>query len=325
MDKNYTSKRIMFIAPDFYHYRSEIKLALEEKGYIVDDFSEQPAGKFYRLCKNLFKSKFEKMKIKHLRLMQAYAAAHDYSHLFIIRGEIITPSFLDFFSENNINATKVLYEWDSIKNCNYLSIIKYFNNVYTFDRNDAEKYDLSYQPLFFVPNKNNSAPICQTEKSIDLLFVGSLHGDRLDILTKLINQYNSALNLYFYLYVPVLVYFKILLLKGTYIPWSRVQFKPLNYSNVVELTLNSKAVLDLSSPGQDGITMRTFEVLSTNTKLITSNLSILEESFYRKNMIELFDKSLCRLDLEFIKSHSTKEIEGFDSHSLPKWLTSLGL
>ena len=49
------------------------------------------------------------------------------------------------------------------------------------------------------------------------------------------------------------------------------------------LTFNMKdchAVLDIEHPKQVGLTMRTFEVLASGRKLITTNRSIINHEFY---------------------------------------------
>src|SRR5574344_1501099 len=107
-----------------------------------------------------------------------------FDYLLVIRGEYFDESLFKDFIFNR----KVLYEWDSVKNFNYLNKIQYFNKVITFDRADAEKYKLQYLPLFY------SEIIKRKEKKYDLLFVGIYHSDRIEVINKIEKQIQNKVS-----------------------------------------------------------------------------------------------------------------------------------
>ena len=66
--------------------------------------------------------------------------------------------------------------------------------------------------------------------------------------------------------------------------------------------MSSKAVIDTPLPLQSGLTMRTLEVLSSKTKLITTNDFIENYNFYNKNNIYIIKKESSIVPEEFLNS-----------------------
>lgn len=48
-----SGKRVLFICPEFYNYHTELKLAMEDAGAVVDFISEFPRGFVYRFFHKL--------------------------------------------------------------------------------------------------------------------------------------------------------------------------------------------------------------------------------------------------------------------------------
>ncbi|MEK5777604.1 lipopolysaccharide biosynthesis protein, partial [Acinetobacter nosocomialis] len=59
---------------------------------------------------------------------------------------------------------------------------------------------------------------------------------------------------------------------------------------IVELYAKSNIILDISHPGQSGLTMRTFEAIGAGKKLITTNTNIKEYPFYNANNIFIISR-----------------------------------
>lgn len=83
---------------------------------------------------------------------------------------------------------------------------------------------------------------------------------------------------------------------------ARIEYEkePLKYSEVVDICLSSKAILELVTDNQRGLTWRALEALFFHKKLITNNKSIIDFDFYNRNNIFIYGQdNICTLR-EFI-------------------------
>ena len=74
------------------------------------------------------------------------------------------------------------------------------------------------------------------------------------------------------------------------INYCELKYKSLDLESVKELYQMSKVILDINHPHQTGLTMRTFEALGAGKKLITTNKSIMQYSFYNQNNIHVINR-----------------------------------
>ena len=94
------------------------------------------------------------------------------------------------------------------------------------------------------------------------------------------------------LYVKSKLYFWYLLLnynKVISVRENDLTFNKLTQEETFDVFGSSKAVIDCPIDGQKGLTMRTFEVLGNDIKLITTNDNIKKYNFYSSNNIFVVD------------------------------------
>ena len=98
---------------------------------------------------------------------------------------------------------------------------------------------------------------------------------------------------------------------------SVVRIKALSKKKMFYILNHSKAILDIPVKGQDGLTMRTFEVIGQRKKLITTNTSIVKYDFYNSNNILLLKEDNIT-DIKHFLTGGTKNIdeEIFNKYSL---------
>lgn len=159
---------------------------------------------------------------------------------------------------------------------NYLRL---FDRVLTYSYNDASEFNFEYRPWFYSNTKDSN-------KNIDICFIGSIHPSRLDILSSL-DSY-PLLSKYYYIYSDRMSY-----IKSAY-KWRSlnkfIYFEGLQYSQYINILANSKATLDIPEQGQTNITTRPIEALGTKTKIITTNQFITRYNFYNHSNVFLIDK-----------------------------------
>ncbi len=295
-------KRILLIGPVFFDYEKEIKKELEYLGADVEFYAEKPYSIFYRVSKQI-SIKLQK-KVERDYLNYVLSNVNNFDVFFLIRGEIVTEDFLRTLKQKNPNAIFIMYQWDSIKNNpNYVYLIKYFDKVSTFDMVDAKTLNINYLPLFYSKKYENLE--LSDDKKYDIAFFGSYHGDRLEVV-KNVSQECERLGLDFkyHLFIP-----KLTLLKS--ILFLKIRLNDLKYLNINSVSINdivknykiTKAVLDIESPNQNGLTMRTIEVLGGGLKLITTNKKILDEDIYNESNILVINRQQIKIDKEFLDNN----------------------
>ena len=62
------------------------------------------------------------------------------------------------------------------------------------------------------------------------------------------------------------------------------------YKEVLESTLKANCILEIVRPGQVGFTLRTFEAVVYNKKLLTNNENIKDFKFYNPQYMKIFKK-----------------------------------
>lgn len=313
-------KKILFIGPVFYNYHNEIVSEIQNMGADVDFYAEKPMYKIFIMnylfifFRKYFANKYLNKILKNIENV--------YDYVFVIRGEIITVEFLNEIKQKNPSAKFIMYQWDSIQNNSYEKLLKYFDKVLTFDMIDAQKLNIKYLPLFYI-NKYENIKLKQNRK-YDLVFCGSYHGDRLAIIKRVSSECNKLnLNKKLYLYIPKTILIKRIL--TSQIKLNDLQYlstKSVNDYYIIDLYSNSKAVLDIENVNQNGLTIRTFEVLGSSLKLITTNKNILNDEVYDSQDIYFLDKNEINLNVSFFNEISLKN-QKYINYSLKNWIQNV--
>lgn len=320
--KYLANRKILFIAPAFYDYHLKIIESIKDAGGEVDFFRERPDTLGWRYAKKLSKKIQKKIESHYLNTILEEISNRQYDYFFLIRGEIFTPCFLKKLKEL-FPATKfIMYQWDSDRVVDYIKNIEFFDKVLTFDMKDAQKHHLSYLPLFFT--KAYSQKRLDIQKKYDIVFVGYYHTDRLAVIQKIEKEcVERGLNFKYYIHLKFLVMLKFILLGKLLIKNIKyINTKPIDTEAIAMLYAKSIAALDIENYDQDGLTMRSLEVLGSNTKLITTNSNIRNEIFFDIENIMIIDRNRPEIDHGFFDTgfKSNTEIEKL---SISNWVKNI--
>lgn len=286
-------KKILLIAPVFFGYETHIRSELVRRGAIVDYLPDRPFSspilkaliRFAPLLTQPFSNLFFTKRFSEL-------SNQNYDYLFVIQGESLGPSSIKLAKKLFPNASAILYLWDSIANKKAtIKKIPFFNRVISFDRSDAQEYELSYRPLFFVDAHSGQKVVNKYLMS----FIGTAHSDRYKICKEVRRVTPKDAKLFFYLYLQApWVYFVRKVTKPSF--WqssmNEFEFQPLSKEVVSRVFEESFSVLDIEHPKQRGLTMRTFDVLAKEKKLVTTNSSIKNEDFYSPNNVLIINREV---------------------------------
>lgn len=287
---NFKNRKILFFCPKFYSYSSLIQREIEDLGASVYYFDERASNSFiYKLMLRLRLGFFFHYKtINYYKsILEQY---DDITDIFVINAEALTPHILFKLKEKYLDAKFTLYMWDSIKNKkNTVKLLSFFDVVFSFDIEDANKFKkIKYEPLFYNRGFGEG-----NNKSLkyNLSFIGSIHSDRLELINE-INKLEME-GTYFFLYSPSKIFSYVKLFLSSKLKFHNrrlISYSKLNMDTVVKIFSESKAIIDIHHPNQNGLTMRTFEVLGAGKKLITTNPNIKKHQFYNEDNIFFLER-----------------------------------
>jgi hypothetical protein len=319
-------KKVLYVAPKFFGYETEIKNELIRRGAKVDFLLDRPFDS--PLLKAITRLRREWVIGAADRYYQAQLnelESADYDYVLVVSGQTLSCDTLASWRKKFPRAEFLLYMWDSFANRQWaLDNLKYFDHKFSFDRNDSEKYGLHFRPLFFSPGFEADQ---KQPPELDVSFIGTAHSDRYSVVSKVDKALGNNLSKYWYLYLQAKWVFWVYLLfnrtfRGAKI--SEFSFSPLNKSSVQSIFVSSKAILDIEHPKQTGLTMRTLETLGAKKKLITTNQNVKDYDFYLEQNICVIDRKLPSVPSSFFQtSYLDLAPEVYQRYRLEGWLDEL--
>lgn len=325
---NFVGKKILLVSVSFFGYEKAIYDKLIQKGAIVDFYDDRPSNSLWvkaliRLNKKLLRWFIDRYYRSILNTIQY----NTYDYLLVIKGEAIPKVFLEKIRIQNPNIIIIGYTFDSVEEHPYFKqLIPYFDRTFTFDKTDAQYLNINFRPLFCIDEYYQKSQ--NIESSLDLVFIGSAHTDRYIVgqrVQQVIRQLNLKSFFYYYGHSQWVfglrkffdVHYRIFRLKD-------LSFHSLSHQEIMKYYQNTKAVLDINKPYQNGLTMRTFEVLAFGKKLITTNANIKNYPFYDERNILIIDRECPILNEDFFRiPFSQIDEKILYEMSLDAWLNDL--
>lgn len=178
-----------------------------------------------------------------------------------------------------------------------------FDQIITFDRDDANKYGLLYYegiyPTRLVKSSSDDRD-CEESILYDLYFCG-LDKGRLSYLVELYDYLSTC---------GVVCHFDIVC-SNTQVKRPGIHYydTQLNYETIVKRLQRSRVILELlADPSHSGSTLRSFESVAMGKKLLSNNPTNSTKRWYSKKQIQTFD-SIYTIDVQFLKT----SLEPFDA------------
>lgn len=313
-------KRILFLTIDFYEYIPLIEKNIQsEMNAMVDTFilTSKCKGLYYFIDK-CSQGNFSK-KVNNQRQEKFFSKIKniEYDYIFVLVGRELNIDAYKIFVHKQKKAIKILYLWDDIKRIKEFFYLKdEFDRIYTFDKNDSIKYNLSFLPLFY-----NNAYIYKNEKKIyDFSIIGFLHSDRENVLKKILTL-NFKKDVIWYALLKTTRKHRIMDIINSkkYEKKFYLNYKTLSMKETANIIKKSKITIDIPHPGQTGLSIRTFEALAAHTKIITTNENITEYDFFNMSNICVIDRNNPIIDENFLKQDFIP-IFNFDKYSIENWV-----
>lgn len=197
----------------------------------------------------------------------------------------------------------IVYFWNYIDDNNkYILNDKNIDEFWTFDKNDAKKYNMKYNPQFYTKN----VKIQDEQNKYDVLFLGRPKTRKKDIvdLEKKLKEEGIQTN------------FKIIENEKDYV----------SYDEYLKMIAESKCILDYNQEGQVGLSLRPMEALFLERKLITNNTDIKNYDFYNHDNIFILGEDNINEIKEFInKPYKKIDQDIIDYYDFDQWLNRFGV
>lgn len=194
----------------------------------------------------------------------------NYNGTIIVADAMISYEFLEWLKSENANARIIFWYWNNLtdKMLQPEKIKALGIETWSYNKFDCEKYNLQYNTQFYSVKfyEKMRKPIKQSH--IDLAFIGKDKGrmSQIDGLKK-----KTCLKVYTY-YVADHFY---LFFKNF-----RYHFFPISYKKMIEIQNFAKAILDIETNIYGGLSLRIFDGLYFEKKVVTNNRSVIDEEFY---------------------------------------------
>ena len=317
-------KRMLLYMSDFYGYYQEIISELNCQNWDVTWYLDQlrltsaqivisklRKGYKEQLFDAYFKKTLEDNRNEDIDMM-----------LVIFAAGYFKPKHMSLFRQYFPNAEVVYYSWDAI--ANYPTTKALFDSAdraYTFDLADSEMYGISFLPLFYIPS------VLKKKKLVyDCSSIMSFQPEKSESMKTLLKTIPPDTHNFIYLRVGnEMLQFRMKLFSRRQIKGLEQYFhkESLSRDDVISTFAASAAVIDCPRPHQNGLTMRTFEVLSLERKLITTNENITKYEFYTPNNIYVIDEEHKSIPKSFFETPFDTKYTLNEKYSLPHFIKVL--
>lgn len=338
------------MSPKYYGIESVIKARLKSLDYEVDwvenknfHFDYHVSKTNLRIIRRIYFLLFSPH-IFYIKKALNKLGGKSYDVLFSINAYSVSPYLFKRLREGNQSFQSMLYLWDPSSMYNWKSEIKLFDRAYTFDPDDAAKYNILYKPNFYIKQDSDVTSFLKH----DLFFVGKFSLYRYLVLEQINDMAKKwSSNLFIKLwpwdktfYHNYLFYFFLKRIKASkewiadYVSnYEAVEgiFKSefvikqsILFTDIQRHMLDSKVVLDLPYPKQKGYTHRLIDALSKGKKVITTNMYIKSEHFYNIDQIHIIDTVSPNIDFNWVIEDVSFPVDEFILNlELSIWLTSI--
>ncbi|WP_026751220.1 hypothetical protein [Sediminibacterium sp. C3] len=320
-----SDKNILFIGPIFHDYHKKIIHQLEESGYIVTFVPDFSRDIVYFFLKSFFPLYLSKYCINKSKDLLGDIKVVEFDRVFVVKGEGFSNCFWKDLRTKYKLAKFYLYQWDSLANYRYENILQYFDHCYSFDSIDVIQLNqekLKYLPLFY--DDSLSSQHLDKSYDYDITFIGGVTLERYYWLTDFKYKCDKiGLNVHLFMYLPFFTYMS-LVIRGKVINFNKIHFRPISLQQIKDIYSRTNTIIDIHSPKQSGLTMRTFEALGSGKKLMTTNFNITKEPFFNTDYIftfKLLDDIKPKEIIDFVRSNRNRI--SLDQYKLSSWLNNI--
>ena len=191
--------------------------------------------------------------------------------------------------------------YSSINNAKKLIDLKMFDKIFTYSSFDASQYGFTHTLSYYSRLVNNSNCPC----TYDAFFIGNIK-NRSNIISEFLTKSDTyGLNALFYLAGDT----------NSINSKSYVPIKHMSYVDSLKELQKCNCIIDFVDDKNKGQSLRYFEAVIYNKKLITNNANIKSLPFYNDKYIKIIQR-IDDIDFEWIKKRESVDY-GYDGRFEP--------
>ncbi|WP_066220656.1 hypothetical protein [Formosa haliotis] len=292
--------KVTIISLDNWGFNSFIAKALEQQGVEVyhmnfDAFKYKYPSNFHKSLNFVMKTFFNyNFKRQHLNnhILKRFEFLGKQDQILVIKGDNLSIDTLGIIREQYCDKLIAFFNDSFSRYPRMEKVQDAFDEVYSFEPVDVQRFGFNFisNYIYFpLESQKDHKPYLY-----DVFNISSL-GKRSSTLPKLQH------------------YFSTHQLKAKLIAFSEKPLKKrikgvdyikekISIEDMLKIADDSKMILDLQRPKQEGLSFRVFEALGKQKKLITTNKSVVNYDFYHPNNILVIDMKMIEIPQEFLNS-----------------------
>lgn len=235
-------------------------------------------------------------------------------YFFVVAGQEFSKEFIQDLKIKNKEIKTIIFLWDKLEYTSLKNIVFEFDYVFSFDRDDCEKYGFIFRPFFYL--ENFSEKVGYFNRKYDLSYIGALRDKKRYIFIEKIYKLSQKYSLKEFL-------------KLVHVEKKRDKFiriydfisnKKISPEDNLNLLKESRVICEIPFKEQVGLTLRALQSLYFENKIITTNKDIKKYDFYNeKNVKVIYSlEEIEKIEREFF----SEEYQKVDESILKKYNVS---
>lgn len=302
-------KTVLAFVPNFFRLQQSVIDGFEKNNIGIYLFLDKPKDSILLKSKLRINPKFVSRSMSRYLKRTVFSYFQTINHptyVVVFEGQAFLETHVKLVKDYFKNSELLIYCWDSIERFPYIEHnLPHFDKRVTFSFDNYHKYKFdSFVPLF-IPDEFLNEEYKSLPYEYDFCFIGTGHPPKVKFLSQ-IEYYAKEHSLSFYesLFLPskpTFYYYKMTSRAFKEKTIKDFVFKGKSAEEIQEYYSKSKVIVDAGNPNESGISLRIFECLALNKKVIMANKSIKNYSFYDPNRFLIFPEEKERI-LDFINS-----------------------
>lgn len=300
MVDNKTQPTILLAMPEDVGIYRLMEKNLQQMGFIVisciynerlfrySSFFQRISVKFREvLLGDKLIKKRQREKFLMQRFMDSLAPVEQIDYAFFIRPDLFSNEFIEYV-KNKIKNKMIAYQWDGMDRFpGAWRTVGYFDHFFVFDVADINK---NGKTLLLTTNFyfDYQQDVLSNNIEGDFYFIGN----HIDGRERAINNFAKyALEHQLSINVSIHCSSRKVKQHRKIYPFENIQIKAktVDFDENLTQVLHAKVLLDFKTPAHKGLSLRVFEALGYDKKLITTNEIVKDYDFYHPNNILVWD------------------------------------
>lgn len=330
---NYQKTALVF-APRFFRIQDSIIKGFEANGIGLYLFLDKPKNSVFLKSKLRLNPKMVAASMTKYLKKEVFRFFNNVKHpdyVVVFEGQAFLEKHVMLLKSYFSHSKTIIYCWDSIERFPYIEKnLKHFDKTITFSYDNYSKYNFDDFVPLFIPSEFNDLSIEQANSfAFDLCFIGTGHPPKISFLLN-VEKFAETNNLSFYesIFLPtklLFFYYKMTSKSFHTKKLSNFVFVGKNALEIQNLYSKAKAVVDAGNPNESGVSLRIFECLAMQKKVILANKSIKNYSFYNPQRFLVFPDESNRF-IDFLNSPYPKlSTDELQSLSPEQWIRNIVL